>query len=265
MTSPSETVDGPLSGRTVLVTRSEAAGESFAEQLRRRGASAIVAPAIDLVPAEDAVLDEAIDGLSSGRFAWVLFTSRSGVEAVAGRLAERGMNGVSLLASVAAVGDGTAHALRQAGIRADLVPERFTTSALGEAMPQGTGQVLLARADIATEDLEGAVAKRGWTPVRVNAYRTIFRDEMPSAALTALREGHVDAITFTSASTVRGFTSMAGSALSVGDPAPRIVCIGPVTADAARGSGLRVDAVADPHTIDGLLAALEALFTEAKE
>ena len=40
------------------------------------------------------------------------------------------------------------------------------------------------------------------------------------------------------------------------DPQPLVVSIGPVTSATARDRGLRVDAEAEPHTIDGLVAAL---------
>ncbi len=121
--------------------------------------------------------------------------------------------------------------------------------------------MLLARADIAPEGLEAVLREKGWTPVRVDAYRTELASEMSKKAAWALRKGEVDAVTFTSASTVRGFVGMGGAgAMGEALRSPRIVCIGPVTADHARAEGLPVDAVAHPHTIEGLVAALERLF-----
>jgi len=76
---------------------------------------------------------------------------------------------------------------------------------------------------------------------------------LPIGAREALARGTVDAITFTSASSVRGFANAASDVQ--GDP--KIVCIGPVTAREARALGLEVASVAQPHTIDGLVAALE--------
>jgi uroporphyrinogen-III synthase len=76
---------------------------------------------------------------------------------------------------------------------------------------------------------------------------------LPPEARAALRSGDVDAVTFTSASTVRGFVH----AMGVVKGNPKVVCIGPVTAREAREHGLRVHAVADPHTVDGLVAAVE--------
>jgi uroporphyrinogen-III synthase len=87
----------------------------------------------------------------------------------------------------------------------------------------------------------------------VDAYRTRLARRLPTQARTALGRGEVDAVTFTSASTVRGFIGALGTVK--GDP--KVICIGPVTAREAREHGLRVHAVASPHTIEGLVAAVE--------
>ena len=254
-----------LEGRRVMVTRAAAERDPLVDMLEQRGARAIHVPAIELIPAADDVLDGIIDELAKGRFEWVLFTSRTGVEVVTNRLAARGMDGAAVRASVGAVGEGTARALADAGIEAALVPETFTTEALAQVMPAGSGRVLLARADIAGDQLEAALEARGWTPVRVTAYRTVFPERMPAEAARALENGGVDAITFTSASTVEGLRRMLGSWKTLPEPRPKVACIGPVTASAAREAGLDVDAVAAPHTIEGLVEALESIFMRKGE
>ena len=93
-------------------------------------------------------------------------------------------------------------------------------------------------------------------PTRVDAYRTRF-PAMPAQARALLREGGVDAVTFTSASTVRGFVRSLGAVKGT----PKVVCIGPVTAKEAREHGFTIAAVATPHTAEGMLAALERVFT----
>jgi uroporphyrinogen III methyltransferase/synthase len=83
-------------------------------------------------------------------------------------------------------------------------------------------------------------------------YRTV-RAEPDAAAVTRVRDGRVDAITFTSSSTVTNLCDLLGSDP---DPQPIVVSIGPVTSRTARERGLVVHAEADPHTIDGLVDAL---------
>jgi uroporphyrinogen-III synthase len=245
----------PLAGKTVVVTRPAERSTRLVAMLEERGAHAVVAPAIVLKPARSADLTKALKDLAAGRFAWILLTSPSTVAMLAERLASPD----DVRASVAAIGDGTAQAFtRWAGGRTvDFQPPRFTTVSLSRTFPRGEGRVLCARADIAPEGLEDALAAKGWTPTRVDAYRTVFPTTLPKEARDLLAAGRVDAITFTSASTVRGFVGALGGVKG----SPKVVCIGPVTSKEARSHGLKVHAVADPHTTEGLVAALERVFT----
>lgn len=238
-----------LAGRTVLVTRPRPEADALARVLERRGANAIVAPAIEIVPVRSVALTRALADLAQGAFAWVTLTSPRTVDVLAEHLTPR-----RIRAKVAAVGEGTADRFRTWSRRdPELVPKAFTTAALGRAFPRGTGKVLMPRADVAPDELEDALARKGWSPIRVDAYRTRIPRSLPLEARAALRTGGVDAVTFTSASTVRGFVR----AMGVVRGNPKVVCIGPVTAREAREHGLRVHAVAKPHTVDGLVGALE--------
>jgi uroporphyrinogen-III synthase len=242
--------EGPLAGRVVLVTRPQDRGRPLAAQLRSLGAEAIEAPAIEVQAVEHpALLDRAVVEAAAGRFDWIVFTSAAGVRAWLDRTGRLGLE--RSRSQVAAVGDATAEALRDGAIEADLVPDPFTTEALGRTFPQGRGRVLLPRADQASTDLEDVLREKGWTPVRVDAYRVRPAQALPPEAEDALRRGRVDAVTFTSPSTVEGFVRLAGPV-----DWPAIVCIGPVTAEAARRAGLPVAAMAEPHTEDGLVDAL---------
>jgi uroporphyrinogen-III synthase len=243
-----------LLGKVVIVTRPREEGSDLARLLQERGATVLLAPAIELAPAPEEDLDRAAHDLAAGSYAWVVFTSPAGVEALLPRMSSVGEKG--LTARVAAVGEGTAGALRRFGVEPDLVPRTFTTAALGRAFPRGAGRVLLARADIAPDGLEATVAAKGWTPMRVDAYRTRLVPSLPEEATQALRAGQVDVVSFTSVSTVEGFVRAAHSVLAEAPRSPVSVCIGPVTAEAARAAGLIVAGVAQPHTIEGLVKVL---------
>jgi uroporphyrinogen-III synthase len=245
---------GPLRGRTIVLTRPADQSSGLVAELDRRGAHPIVAPAIAIAPARSAALTAALRDLRHGAFAWMTITSRATVDMLESRLSSSD----ELRAKVATIGEGSARAFeRWAGRGPDLIPATFTTAGLARAFPRGTGRVLCARADIAPDGLEDALRAKGWDPTRVDAYRTRMPRTLPQEAREALRAGEVDAVTFTSASTVRGFIGALGAVK--GDP--KVVCIGPVTAAEARNHGLTVAAVAKPHTVDGLVSALERVFT----
>lgn len=244
----------PLAGRTIVVTRPAERADRLVNLLDQRDARVLLAPAIELRPARSAALTAALKDLAAGRFTWIVLTS----PATVAMLADRVGTPSQVRAKVAAIGDGTSEAFaRWAHRRPDRVARTFTTEGLARSFPRGSGRVLCARADIAPEGLEDALAAKGWTPTRVDAYRTVFPKSMPAEVRAALAAGEVDAVTFTSASTVRGFTAALGE---VGGT-PKVVCIGPVTAAEARAHGYRVHAVARPHTTEGLIAALERVFT----
>ncbi len=239
-----------LAGRTIIVTRPAEQAAPLVRELERRAARVLVAPTIRLMPARSAALTAALKELAAGRFDWITLTSAATVDVLRERLASAD----DVRADVAVIGDGTAAAFRRwAGRDPDLQPTTFTTAALARAFPRGSGHVLCPRADIAPEGLEDALAGKGWEPLRVDAYRTLFATSLPREARDALGRGEVDAVTFTSASTVRGFVNALGGVRGH----PKVVCIGPVTSAAARDAGLRPVAVAKPYTLEGLVAALE--------
>jgi uroporphyrinogen-III synthase len=241
-----------LAGRTVVVTRPEGEGAELSELLRSRGATVLEAPAIRILPAGDTgPLDEAVADLCEGGFAWVVFSSPRAVDAVFERMDALGYRR-GMAAMIAAVGPATAASLVEGGTHVHQVADPHTTDALAEQFPSGRGRVLLPRADIAPAGLEERLAAKGWTPVRVVAYRTGLSAALPEDVERELDEGRVNAVAFTSASTVRGLASLTAHR------EPAAVCIGPVTARVAREEGFRVAAVADPHTVEGLAEAVVA-------
>ncbi|HWT92785.1 MAG TPA: uroporphyrinogen-III synthase, partial [Solirubrobacteraceae bacterium] len=154
--------------------------------------------------------------------------------------------------TIAAIGPGTARALRAGGIEPDIVPERAVAESLVEALADvPVKRALIARAEEGRDVLLDALRERGAEIVVTPLYRTLaepLADDVRDAALAA------DYATFTSASSVRSFLDAAGGALS----GPRLVSIGPATSAALREAGLEPDVEAPVHTPDGLVDALLA-------
>lgn len=250
-------MSGPLQGRRVVVTRAESQAGSLVDGLRQRGAEPVLVPALRFLPPPDAdALAAAARGLDGA--AWVVFTSATGVRFgwAAVRAAWPGALPDGL--RVAAIGSGTAEALEAAGAPVDFVPREAVGDVLVEELPVALGdRVVLLRSDIGREAIATGLADRGAAVEDVTAYRTLSEAD-PALAAAALAPPP-DAVTFTSPSTVRGFLAAVPEADALAGVA--LVAIGPVTAEALAPFGLEADAVAEPHTVGGLLDTLVRLFS----
>jgi uroporphyrinogen III methyltransferase/synthase len=245
----------PLHGRRVVVTRARAQASGLARTLRDLGAEVVELPAIRIEPRiETEEVRKAVASLTD--YALVCLTSPNGVCLLFEAMEKAGRDARALAgATVAAIGPGTARALAKRGIVADVVPERFVAEALVEALAgievEGR-RVLVARAAEARDVVPDALHDRGAEVDVVALYETVREQPEPEQIEAAQS---ADYVTFTSSSTVTNLTEALGDRFPT---AARVVSIGPVTSEAARGAGLTVDVEAERHDIDGLLAALLA-------
>jgi uroporphyrinogen III methyltransferase/synthase len=234
----------PLAGRTIAVTRARAQASGLASRLRELGAAVVEAPAIRIVPLEGPAPEPERHDL-------LCLTSPNAVRLLFDRFAAAGRDARALHGlRVAAIGPGTAKALAERGVLADVVPERFVAEGLVDALTDvPVRSALLARAREARDVLPDALRERGADVEVVELYETVA-EKLAADGLAAARAA--DYVTFTSSSTVRFFFEAAGA------PAPRqrLVSIGPVTSTALREHGLEPDVEAARHDIDGVVAAL---------
>lgn len=261
----------PLFGRRVVITRAAEQAADLAVALEELGARCVHFPTITIADAPDrARLLRAAREV--GGYRWVVFTSQNGARRFFAALDEVGADARAFgAARVAAIGPATARALAERGVRADLVPARFVGESLAEelvaAIAAGGGRVLLARALVARDVVPDALRAAGCEVDVVAAYETRPAAARDVAALAGeLESGAIDALTFTSPSTVESFaSSLAAAGGDVAALAGRAVVatIGPVTSERARALGLRVDVEAEPHTREGLVEALAQRFDGA--
>ncbi len=246
----------PLFGQRVLVTRPAHQADDLAARLWEAGAEPILAPAIAIGPPDD--MGAARNAVARAReYAWVVFTSRNGVDAFFDRLGELGRDARALGdVKIAAIGPKTAEALAARGIRVDLVPPVYVNEAVADALLARTApgeRVLIYRAQEAREVLPETLRAHGRAVDVVAAYATRAVDD---PELTA-KANRATIVTFTSSSTVQGFVrNVPGAAAVLAEKT--VAAIGPITAQTARDAGIRVDVVADEFTVDGLLRALAA-------
>jgi uroporphyrinogen III methyltransferase/synthase len=253
----------PLHGRTVLITRARHQVEPFRRQLIELGARTLEIPTIEIrrLPGDDAVR-EAIATLPETRL--VIFTSANAVAIFFDLLFEQGGDARKLSHSkVCAIGPETARALEDHGIRADLIAGEYTADELGAALEGWDlkgARVLVPRAKIARDALPALLSQRGANVAVLPVYETVCPEGAVEALHRLFQRGGVDAVSFTSSSTVYNFVKAFSSGLPDALDSCLVACIGPVTADTARQLGMRVDIIAREYTTRGLaLAIAEAL------
>ncbi|MFI9649962.1 uroporphyrinogen-III synthase [Streptomyces sp. NPDC052040] len=251
----------PLFGWRVLVPRTKEQAASLSDQLRSYGAVPHEVPTIAVEPPRTPQqMERAVKGLVTGRYEWIAFTSVNAVKAVREKFEEYGLDARAFAGiKVAAVGEQTAKALVDFGVKPDLVPsgEQSAAGLLEDWPPYDPvfdpiDRVFLPRADIATETLVAGLIELGWEVDDVTAYRTVRASPPPADTREAIKGGGFDAVLFTSSSTVRNLVGIAGKPHNV----TVIACIGPATAKTAEEHGLRVDVMAPEPSVHKLAEAL---------
>ncbi|MDP9238819.1 MAG: uroporphyrinogen-III C-methyltransferase [Chloroflexota bacterium] len=250
----------PLFGKRVLVTRTREQASELSRLLAAQGAEPVELATIEIVPSYDErELADAIDGMHTSAYGWVVFTSANAVRLFVGHLRQAGLDTRAFgRAQLAAIGPGTADALAAHGLRADLVPERYVAEslldALGSRVMRGQ-RVLLPRAHGARELLVDGLSAMGAQVQELKLYRAEVPQRRDDDPLRRLRAGEVDIVTFASSSSVRNLIAMLDGDLSPLKKAA-IAAIGPVTAQAVRDAGLNVAVTADQYTVEGLVYRL---------
>jgi uroporphyrinogen III methyltransferase/synthase len=255
----------PLFGRRIVVTRPRAQVAALAHLLEAAGAEVVCFPTIALAPPEaSGALDRAV--AESAAYDWIVFTSPNGVRAFLDRFAAqardlRELAGVRL----AAIGPETAAELGRHLLKPAVVPAEYRAEGLLEALGDDDvcgRRILLPRAAGARSILPDTLVARGARVDEVIAYRAVPPPDADVAGMrAALASGSIDALTFTSSSTVRNFVALVGPdevARHVSSVRPVIACIGPITAETARECGLTVAVMPAQYTVPALAAAVIA-------
>jgi uroporphyrinogen III methyltransferase / synthase len=252
----------PLQGKRILITRAEKQSKAFARRLRELGGEPVHFPVIQITrPADEEPLDAALDRLET--FDWLVFTSANGVRHFFRRMDER-LQDTRVLQSIrtAAVGPKTAEALKERKLHVLITPEQNHAEALAAALApavQPGEEILFPRGNLARRAWLEELELLGCRVTDVIAYETRPRTKGADRMVEQLRAGDVDIVTFTSSSTVHNFIQ----AVQRVEPdwhmlidGVKTACIGPSTAAALREAGVEPDAVADPHSLDGLIQAV---------
>ena len=250
-------MSGGLTGKHLLVTRSEGKGGSLSEGLAGLGARVTEVPLIVHRPPTDPEAARVALGLA-GTYDYAIITSARAVGASLKLLGDTSPRGG--WPPVLAVGPATARAARQAGLSVRLVPAEFVAEGLLRAledMDLAGKRIIFPRAEVAREELPDELRRRGATVDVVPVYRTEPSPDAPDRLRAALAD-HVDMVAIASHSAASSLVAAAA-----GGSIPPVACIGPVAAQAATDLGLQVAVVAGEHTAEGLVDAILRYFERA--
>ncbi len=247
----------PLSGKRVLITATKPMADAMADKLMGLGAEPVAFSLIQTKPVSDDAVEEAYRTLED--YTWLVFTSRNGVDVFFEGLRRRRIDMRRLSRQkFAAIGDGTAKALEAYGIYCDYIPEEYTSAAMAKdwAPTLGSGdKVLLLRARQASAVLLEGLKAHAIAFNAVALYETKEDWRKAPELLRILPE--VDYVTLCSASAAAAFYKMMNGGERLENiKLPKLICIGPVTAGAAKSLGLKIYKTADVYNMDGLIECL---------
>ncbi|MHC5673137.1 uroporphyrinogen-III C-methyltransferase [Nostoc sp.] len=262
---PSSSSPLPLTGKTILVTRSVAQSSQFSDRLIASGATVIEMPTLEIGPPSSwEALDNAIADLSD--FDWLILTSSNGIDYFFERLIAQGKDTRALAGvKIAVVGEKTAHSLKQHSLQADFIPPNFVADSLVENFPDQLDgkKVLFPRVESGgREVLVKELTVKGAKVIEVAAYQSCCPNGIPPVAELALQNRKVDVITFASSKTVQFFCQLTNQIFSHDSDASQflegvcIASIGPQTSKTCHALFGRVDVEAQEYTLDGLTQAL---------
>ncbi|MBZ0295909.1 MAG: uroporphyrinogen-III synthase [Anaerolineae bacterium] len=252
-------MSGALRDKRIVNTRALHQAQAFDDLIAARGAQPLSYPCIAIQPSADSrALDAALQQLD--QFDWLVITSANTVMALAARAEALGIDLARYAAlRVGAIGPATAEAARtQLGLTCDLMPEEYIAEALAETLrPIAGARIFLPESAIARPTLAQMLTEAGAEVTVVTAYETVCGSggvDLPAL----LAQGAVDAVTFTSSSTVRCFVERLPDDAALDGLC--MACIGPKTARTAHEYGLKPVVSAATHTLEGILDALAAYY-----
>ena len=222
----------PLRNLKIALTRPIERSENLSRMLRNSGAEVILLPCI-----KTEIIQDSLTGKNISGYDWLAFTSVTGVEAFFEllRVNNRDVREIGC-AKIAAIGEATALALKNHGLKVELIPEIYDGENLAHELVKISGKILFLRAENASREIQEIFASHEKVYTEICTYRTNY---VKSACIPE----SLDIIIFTSASTVRGFAGLTQRFRDV-----RVVCIGKQTAREAENFGFKNISIAKRAT-----------------
>ena len=237
-----------LQNKKVLITRAAEQAQSFADKITQLEGVPVFLPLIELKAINADLLTQE---LTNNQFDWIIFTSP---QAVRFFFEENSLN--QNKAKIAVVGNGTKKALQIKGIEVDFIPSQFTAKQLAKEIPLiANSHIFIPRSELAKNDIVEILEQRACKVTTLSTYQnTIVKYAVKDIDKLNLKA--IDFITFTSGSAVQSFVD---NDLKITNQ--KVICIGPETALVADKLSVKVDAIANPHNIEGMIEQIKKSLT----
>lgn len=247
-----------LKGKKIVVSRATTQAKELVDKIERAGGVPLQFPLIEFAPIENyEPLSQAFKELY--KFHWLVFTSANAVDFFfdAAEEAEVKFYFYPDL-KIATVGEKTKLQLEQRGYRTNFVPIKYTAEVLAENMDEDIRgkRILIPRSEKASDSYLDIFLRRGAIPHAISIYKNqnvVYNQKEVEAILNQ----KPDYLTFTSASTVIAFHELLQNFKL--ETTAKWICIGPSTAKVAEELGYQIAAIAEPHTIEGIVNSIEKL------
>jgi uroporphyrinogen III methyltransferase/synthase len=249
----------PLFGQRIVITRDECGNAAFADKILAKGGNVVQFDSIQIQDLTGrAEVQQVLGALDD--YDWIIFTSVNGVGTTFGALGKMGKDARCFAqANIACIGSATAACLEGFGIKADFVPDVYTSGELSKQLAKSVSlenkKIALLRSAAAPKDLADALTKSGAGVEDIGVYTVEPCQNEPTDLIGQIEAGKIGWVTFTSPSTVQAFFAHVPPNL-ISTHGVKVASIGPVTSEQLEKLGVKVNAQAQPHTIDGLISAL---------
>lgn len=248
----------PLFSKRVIVTRSRTQSSSLVEKISDLGGNPIEIPTIKIDKIENNIeLENEINNIKD--YTYLVLTSKNGVDIFFDKLDEMGLDSRALAnLRVCAIGSATAKEIKNRGIKADIVPEKFVAEYLFEELKpilKSTDKVLIPRAKNARDYLVDKIGEICEVK-EIHTYETVVDFTRKDEVLELLNQNNADYITFASSSTVKNFVEIIGEENIDKLNNIKVISIGPITTQTIKGLGLSLYKEAEVATIDGMISTI---------
>ncbi|SFC54996.1 uroporphyrinogen-III synthase [Bacillus sp. OV322] len=244
-------------GYRILVTREKKQASGLVRKIEANGGVPLAVPLLEFVlPDSLEVIQETLMRLDE--FNWLIFTSQNGVDFFFSQY-EAGAR-ESKLPKIAVIGNQTKKALLSRGLKPDFVPDKFVAEEFArQFVPhlKVSDQVLIAKGNLARPVIAEAIRTAGTACEELTVYQTKLPDKSGELLAVLLKQHQIDAVTFTSSSTVHHFMKIVKvNSLQNDVRNIMIVCIGPIAKHTAEQYGLTVHVCPDIYTADAMIDQL---------